>query len=154
MVKQLIFWILFALVGSDTFTAKVIGVTDGDTIVVLDINKQQIKVRLEGIDCPESNQAFGNRAKQATVDLCFGKEVTVQKTGVDQYGRTLAYIFVDDLCINKQLLSLGMAWHYKQYNKDQELARLEIEAREKKIGLWSETNPIAPWDWRHKKKEF
>lgn len=56
------------------------------------------------------------------------------------------------MCVNKQLLSLGMAWHYKQYNKDQELARLETEAREKKIGLWSQPNPTPPWDFRHNKK--
>jgi endonuclease YncB( thermonuclease family) len=56
------------------------------------------------------------------------------------------------LCINKQLLKLGMAWHYRQFNKDEELERLEIEARQKKIGLWSQPNFLAPWDWRHKKK--
>jgi len=152
MVRQLALCVLLFLLGSDSFTAKVIGVIDGDTIVVLTNDKQQIKIRLEGIDCPESNQDYGNRAKQATVELCFGKEVTVQKTGVDQYGRTLAYIYVGDLCVNKQLLSLGMAWHYKQYNKDQELAKLETEAREKKMGLWSQPNPTAPWDFRHNKK--
>lgn len=152
MIRQLAFCILFILAGTDTFKAKVIGVTDGDTIVVLTEDNQQIKIRLEGIDCPESKQDFGNRAKQATVELCFGKEVIVQKTGEDVYGRTLAYVFVGDLCVNKQLLSLGMAWHYKQYNKDQELDKLETEAKEKKIGLWSQTNPMAPWDFRHNKK--
>jgi endonuclease YncB( thermonuclease family) len=152
MIKLLAFCFLFILASTDTFKAKVIVVTYGDTIVVLADNNQQIKIRLEGIDCPESNQDFGERAKQATVKLCFGKEVLVQKTGEDQYGRTLAYIYVGDLCVNKQLLSLGMAWHFKKYNKDQELARLEIEAREKKIGLWSQPNPIAPWDFRHNKQ--
>jgi endonuclease YncB( thermonuclease family) len=151
MIKQLVFTILFVIVGSDTFIAKVIGVTDGDSIVVLTYDKRQIKVRLEGIDCPESSQDYGERAKQATVDLCFGKEVTVQKTGEDRYGRTLAYVYVGDLCINKQLLNLGMAWHYKQYNKDEELAILETKAREKRIGIWSHPNSVAPWVWRHKK---
>jgi endonuclease YncB( thermonuclease family) len=148
MVRYLLFSILVVLLGNDKFTAKVIGVTDGDTIVVLTNDKQQIKIRLEGIDCPESNQDYGERAKQATVQLCFGKEVTVQKSGEDRYGRTLAYIYIGNVCINKQLLSLGMAWHYKQYNKDTELAKLEIEAREKKAGLWSQPNPTPPWDWR------
>lgn len=151
MIKQLTFVVLFAYLGTDTFTAKVVGITDGDTIVVLTSDKQQIKIRLEGIDCPESKQDYGERAKQATSDLCFGKEVKIQKSGEDRYGRTLAYIYVGDICVNKELLSLGMAWHYKQYNKDQELARLETEAREKKNGLWSQLNPIAPWDFRHKK---
>jgi micrococcal nuclease len=151
MIKQLTFIILFTLTGIETFTAKVIGVTDGDTIVVLNSNNQQIKVRLEGIDCPESHQAFGDRAKQATVELCFRKEVTIQKTGVDRYGRTLGWVYVGDVCVNKQLLKLGMAWHYIQYNKDPELAKLETEAREKNIGLWSQPNPIPSWEWRHKK---
>ena len=101
--------------------------------------------------CPESKQDYGERAKQATVKLCFGKEVTVKKSGEDVYKRTLAYIYVGDVCVNNELLKLGMAWHYKQYNKDQELAKLETEAREKKIGLWSLPNPTAPWDFRHNK---
>jgi micrococcal nuclease len=152
MIKQLAICILSLLVSADTFKAIVIGVTDGDTIVVLTENDQQIKIRLEGIDCPESHQDFGYRAKQTTVELCFGKEVTVQKSGEDRYGRTLAYVFVEDLCVNKELLKLGMAWHYKQYNKDQELAKLETGAREKKIGLWSQPYSTAPWDFRHNKK--
>ena len=73
MIKQLFFLILFAIVGSQTYTAKVIGVTDGDTIVILTSDRKQVKIRLEGIDCPESNQDFGNRAKQTTVELCFEK---------------------------------------------------------------------------------
>jgi micrococcal nuclease len=152
MIKQLVLFFLCIIANSDTFTAKVIGVTDGDTIVVLTSDKKQIKIRLEGIDCPESHQDYGERAKQATVKLCFGQDVKVEKSVEDHYGRTLAYIYVGDLCVNKELLSLGMAWHYKQYNKDQELAQLETEAREKKVGLWSQTNPSSPWDWRHNKK--
>jgi endonuclease YncB( thermonuclease family) len=69
-----------------TFTAKVNGVTDGDTIKVLNAENQQIKVRLEAIDCPESKQAFGTKAKQAMGDLMFGNSVTVLKTGTDRYG--------------------------------------------------------------------
>lgn len=142
---------LFLAIQNEKFTAKVIGVTDGDTIVVLTDEKKQIKIRLEGIDCPESNQDFGSKAKQATVDLCFQKNVRVEQSGTDRYERMLAFVFVDDVCINKELIKLGMAWHYKQYNKDQELAKLEIEAREKGVGLWSMNDPVAPWDFRHKK---
>lgn len=133
-----------------TFTAKVIGVTDGDTIVVLTDENKQIKIRLEGIDCPESNQDFGSKAKQTTVDLCFQKTVRVEQSGTDRYSRMLAFVFVNDVCVNKELLRQGMAWHYKQYNKDQELAKLEIEAREKKVGLWSMKDAVAPWDFRRK----
>jgi micrococcal nuclease len=80
--------------------------------------------------------------------LCFGKMVRIESTGKDSYGRALAYVYVGDTCINKELLKLGMVWHFKKYNNDSELAKLETEAREKKIGLWSQANTVAPWDWR------
>jgi micrococcal nuclease len=151
MFKKLAYCLIVALIGQDNFTAKVIGVTDGDTIVVFTENNEQIKIRLEGIDCPESHQDYGEKAKQATVDLCFGKLVKVQKTGQDQYGRMLAYVYVGDICINKQLLRLGLAWHYKQYNKEKDLSEIESNARAAKVGVWSNPRSIAPWDWRHKK---
>jgi micrococcal nuclease len=147
----LIFSVLLNQNTTDTFNGKVVGVTDGDTIVVLTDNNNQIKIRLEGIDCPESNQDFGDRAKQATVSLCWKKQVLVRKTGVDKYGRSLAFVYVGDLCVNQELLRLGMAWHYKQYNNDPVLARLENDARTKKVGLWSQKKPMAPWDFRHKR---
>jgi endonuclease YncB( thermonuclease family) len=150
MIKSLLIFLTFAFIASDTFNAKVIGITDGDTIVVLTSDNQQIKIRLEGIDCPEMKQDFGNKAKQATSDLCYGKRVSIHKSGTDRYGRTLAYVYVEDRCINKELLKLGMAWHFKKYNSDQELAQLEIDARERKVGIWSQQDPIAPWDFRKK----
>ena len=142
--------LLLSLAVSTTFTGKVIKITDGDTIVVLTEDKEQIKIRLEGIDCPESNQDFGTKAKQATSDLCFGKQVKIIKSGEDRYGRTLGYVMVGDVNVNKELLRQGMAWHYKQYNKDEELAKLEQEACKNKIGIWSQPNPVAPWDFRRK----
>jgi endonuclease YncB( thermonuclease family) len=150
MFKCFIFCLTIVFLAYNVFNAKVIGVTDGDTIVVLTEDKQQVKIRLEGIDCPEMKQDFGTKAKQATSDLCFGKQVSIHKSGVDRYGRTLAYVYVGDTCINKELLKLGMAWHFKKYNGDQELAQLEILAREKKVGLWSQQDPVAPWEWRKK----
>lgn len=142
--------ILLSLTLSTTFNGKVIKITDGDTIVVLTDDNEQIKIRLEGIDCPESSQDFGTRAKQATSDLCFGKQVKIIKSGEDRYGRTLGYVMVGDVNVNKELLRLGMAWHFKKYNKDPELAKLEQEARTKKVGLWSQPKPVAPWDFRRK----
>ena len=134
-----------------TLTGKVVRVTDGDTIVILTENHEQIKVRLDGIDCPETKQDFGTRAKQATSDLCFNKEVRVEKTGVDRYGWTLGFVYVGNVCLNKELLKQGMAWHYKYFNKDPELARPETEARKAKVGIWSKPNSVAPWEFRRKK---
>ena len=144
---------LFALVSvNDSFKAKVIGVTSGDSIVLLLDNNTQLKVRLEGIDCPESQQEYGDSAKQATVKLCFNKHVRVEKVGLDGYGRTLAFVYADTLCVNKELIRKGLAWHYAEFNHDSELAQLEVEARNNKVGLWKQSNPEAPWDFRHKKK--
>lgn len=132
------------------FKARVIGVHDGDSITVLTSDNRQIKVRLEGIDCPELKQDFGQRTRQATSALCFGKEVRVQQTGKDRYGRALAYVYVGDVCVNKELLKQGMAWHFKKYNSDSGLAALESDARAQKIGLWSQPNPTPPWEFRKK----
>jgi len=152
-MKTSIILLLIALVSvSDSFKAKVIGVTSGDSIVVLLDNNTQLKVRLEGIDCPELNQPYGDSAKQATVTLCFKKRVRVEKVGLDGYGRTLAFVYADTVCVNKELIRRGLAWHYAEFNTDSELAQLEVDARNRKVGLWQQSNPEAPWDFRHKKK--
>ncbi len=89
---NIILTVYFLFIGN--ITGKVIRIIDGDTIVVLTSNNEQIKIRLEGIDCPESNQDFGTQAKRATSDLCFGKQVRVVQSGTDRYGRVLARVFV------------------------------------------------------------
>ena len=120
----------------------------GDSFVVLHDN-EQIEIRLEGIDCPELHQAFGQKAKQATSDLVAGKTVTVQPTGTDQYNRTLANVILPDgRNLNQELVRHGYAWWFRKYSKDQTLAKLEAEARKKKLGLWADPNPTPPWEWR------
>jgi len=154
MMKTSLILILIALLPvNDSFKAKVIGVTSGDSIVVQLDDKKQVKVRLQGIDCPELQQEYGDSAKQATVALCFKKRVRVEKVGLDYYGRTLAFIYIDDLCINKELLLRGLAWHYVKFDTDPDLAQLEADARANKVGLWQQPDPVAPWDFRYKKKE-
>ena len=129
----------------------VVGVTDGDTITVLDEGKHQIKVRLWGIDTPEKKQAFGSRAKEALSSKVFGREIKLEEKSKDRYGRTVANIYLDGRWINKELVEEGMAWHYKQYAKSSELAEAERLAKEKKLGLWLDKNPIPPWEFRRKK---
>jgi len=94
-------FILFALCLSasaqpQTIIGKVVGVSDGDTITVLDASKRQHKVRLDGIDAPESSQDFGSRAKQSLSDLVFGKTVTVLGSKKDRYGRTVGKVMLGD----------------------------------------------------------
>ncbi len=143
--------IYLSFLNSGYFFGKVVRVIDGDTIVVLTSKKEEVKIRLEGIDCPESNKDYGAKAKKYTSDLCFGKQVKVVESGKDRYGRTLGFVYVDDVCVNEELLKAGLAWHYKKYNKDENLVQLEWTARNNKIGLWSMKNPMAPWDFRYNK---
>jgi len=132
---------------------KAVAITDGDTFTLLDADNKQIKIRLHGIDCPEGGQDFGNRSKQHLSQLIFSKEVVVDNKGLDRYGRTIGIVYLDSLNVNEEMLRSGMAWHFKRYDKNKYWAGLEIEAREKKLGLWFQENPTAPWDWRSSKKK-
>jgi len=102
---------------------KVVGVTDGDTITVLDDEKVQHKIRLGGIDAPESSQAFGAKAKHVLSTHVFNKYVTVEWTEKGRYGRTIGDIFVTrngkQIWVNKDLVDEGFAWHYKEYSKSE-----------------------------------
>lgn len=131
---------------------KVVGVHDGDILTLL-VDRRQYKVRLEGIDAPEIGQDFGARAKQALSKQCFGKSVRAKTYGRDRYGRTLGEVFVDGQSANLRLVKEGMAWHYKKYSDSTELAEAETQAREKKLGLWSDPAAIPPWEFRVKKKQ-
>lgn len=132
---------------------KVVGVTDGDTLTLLDEANRQHKIRLEGIDAPESAQPFGTQAKKALSDKVFGKSIRVEKTGTDKYGRTLGRVYVGNSYVNRELLAEGMAWHYKEFNRDIDLAEAEDKARAEKRGLWRKgSEAIPPWDFRHAPK--
>jgi micrococcal nuclease len=133
----------------ETFTAKVIGVSDGDTLTVLDAAKVQTKIRLHGIDAPESKQDFGSRAKEALSSKVFGQEVRLVRRDVDRYGRTVADVYVGERHINHELVAEGWAWHFVKYApQDKGLADAEASARAKRTGLWAGESPIAPWDFR------
>ncbi|HBJ37510.1 MAG TPA: nuclease [Planctomycetaceae bacterium] len=136
---------------TDELQGKVVSVADGDTVTVL-VNKEQVRVRLDGIDAPESNQSFGARAKQALSGLVFGKTVTIKKTGTDRFGRTLGVIMVGDLDANAKMIEDGWAWHYKQYNQENRLAQLEDAARQAKRGFWADPAPLAPWEFRARQR--
>lgn len=133
----------------DTFSARVVGVTDGDTITVLR-ESREIKIRLYGIDTPEKSQDYGSRAKQRTSDLVFGKPVVVEAVDTDRYGRTVANIFLPGgQSLNATLVSDGLAWWYQRYAPgDNVLEVAERNARSARRGLWSQPNPVAPWDFR------
>jgi endonuclease YncB( thermonuclease family) len=101
-----------------TITGKVVAIADGDTLTILDDQKRQHKIRLDGIDAPESSQDFGSRAKQSLSDLVFGKTVTVTSWKKDRYGRTLGKVTLDGKDINQEQIDRGMAWFYRQFAKE------------------------------------
>lgn len=139
----------YSFASAADFAGKVISILDGDSIEVLQ-NNRSIRIRLHGIDCPEKGQAFGKRAKQATVALLFGKEVMLKTFDKDRYGRTLAnVILLDGTNVNQLLVKEGWCWWYRKYAPlDTELEQLESEARDAKKGLWADPVPVPPWAWR------
>ncbi|NLV46643.1 MAG: thermonuclease family protein [Candidatus Hydrogenedentes bacterium] len=142
--------LLSVFVQAELFSGKVTGVADGDTIEVMR-DGMPLKIRLDGIDCPESGQDFGNRAKQLTSGLCFGEEVKVNVKELDRYGRSVASVILPDgTVLNEELVRKGLAWWYEQYSPNNGILKeLQEQARSERIGLWSVSNPISPWEFRH-----
>lgn len=139
-----------------TLRGKVVGITDGDT-VTLRTDTETYQVRVMGIDAPEKRQAFGSTSKKALSDCAFGKQVEVVTRKKDFHGRLIGQVFADHLDCGLRQVELGLAWHYKAYAKEQEpsdresYARAEDQARAERLGLWSESAPTPPWDFRHPK---
>lgn len=131
-----------------SISGKVVKVSDGDTITILSAGNRQVKIRFEGIDTPEKNQAFGTKAKSYLSRMVAGKMVKVSVKEKDRYGRTVGTVFVGSKNVNLEMVKAGLAWHYKFYSKDKTLAKAEELARKAKKGLWVDKNPTAPWDFR------
>ena len=116
--------------------------------------KTPIRIRLYGIDCPESGQGFGKKAKQFTSGMVFRKIVRIEPVDRDRYGRTVAWVYVDGQNLCEELVRAGLAWHYKKYSSDQSLADLEILARHKRVGLWSDPHAVPPWEYRKAQRSW
>ena len=150
---------------ADTLTGRVVGVTDGDTITVLDANRQQHKIRLGGIDAPEKAQPFGQRSKENLSRLVFNKEVQVDWTKRDRYQRIVGKVWVQPsdcptcpmtLDAGHAQITVGLAWWYRKYANEQpsqdrgQYEFSEQEAKARRVGLWSEPDPVPPWEWRRR----
>ncbi|MDI9312767.1 MAG: thermonuclease family protein [Limnohabitans sp.] len=137
---------------SQTFlTGKVVGIKDGDTIVVIDSLKNQYTLRLAEIDCPEKNQPYGTKAKQFTSNEIYLKNIKYVVIEKDRYERSITMIYYDNnKYLSAEIIKAGMGWHYKKYSSSKELALLEENAKKKKVGLWIDNNPIQPTEWRNK----
>lgn len=163
------FWMLSAVVCTMTITmvsdalaqnlsGRVVGVTDGDTITLLDGDRVQHKIRLSGIDAPERSQAFGRRSREHLASLVAGERVTVETDNTDRFGRSVGKVLFQGRDINLAMVVAGLAWHYKKYEMEQSAverlsyANAEVQARESHAGLWRDPEPTAPWDWRAEKR--
>lgn len=128
-------------------------ISDGDTIDVK-TGSGTVRIRLFGIDCPESDQPFGMRAKHFVEGTLEGETVTARVYEKDRYGRYVSEVYVDGVSLNRELVRHGLAWWYKQFARhDLDLKRLESRARAARIGLWIEEQPIPPWRWRQLQRE-
>jgi endonuclease YncB( thermonuclease family) len=133
---------------------RVVGVSDGDTVTLLEGFHTRHRVRLAGIDAPEKGQAYGDASKRRLSEMVFGKSVTVEFEKHDRYGRIVGKIVQDGHDASLEQLRAGLAWHYKQFQRDQSradrsaYARVETEAQQAHSGLWRDPAPVAPWTWR------
>ena len=133
------------------FSGRVVKVTDGDTVHVLD-GQQTIKVRLLCIDSPERGQPYGNAAREHLAGMVAGKQVHVTSSGTDRYGRTLGKLYFDDsdTSANWRMVRDGYAWDYLRYSCGIDYANAERAAHDEGLGLWQEDDPVPPWEWRRK----
>lgn len=152
-MKKILFLLILPVFTFSQYTAKVIGIKDGDTVVILDSLKNQVTLRLADVDCPESGQPFGKNAKQFTSDQIFGKTVKYYITTTDRYNRSIAKIYYDNgKYLSEEIIKNGLGWWYFKYSKDKNLGKLENEASSKKLGLFQDPNAVPPWIYREEKR--
>jgi len=149
------FLVLISLAAfADSLTGKVVKITDGDTLYVLDANYKEHRIRLAGIDTPERKQAYGLASRKHLLSIVAGQQVRIEYQKWDRYGRILGKVWVNgvDACLEQ--VKAGLAWHYKKYQHEQSLedrqlyADAESNARNERLGLWRENNPNPPWEYR------
>ncbi len=130
----------------------VVKVVDGDTYDIM-LDGKQTRIRMYGIDAPERGMDYYKISKEYLGSLCNEKTIKIQKINTDRYGRTIAKSFLPDGHeLGAEMIKAGLAWHFKKYSDDKDLAEYEIQAKEGKLGLWSIENPTPPWDYRKKKR--
>jgi endonuclease YncB( thermonuclease family) len=154
---------LLAVFACDALAAslagRVVGVSDGDTVTVLTAEHRQVKIRLSGIDAPEKKQPFGAHSKETLSRQIFGQPVTVEWFKTDRYGRILGKIEIDGVDANLEQVREGSAWVYTQYLRELPIEdrklylEAERQAQDAHRGLWRDTDPEPPWQWRRELRE-
>ena len=139
----------------ETLIGRVIRVADGDTVTLLTPEKQEIRIRFQGIDAPEREQDFGAQSRKNLNSLVYGKTIRVKVDKTDKHGRVVGRIWLPQgkgkmLDVEEAQLRAGMAWHYEYFNHEKKLANAQKEAQRAKRGIWSRPDPVPPWKWRQK----
>jgi micrococcal nuclease len=151
MYRILLFLFILLSAGqlsAQNFYAKVVKIVDGDTYDVLDSISRVSRIRMNGIDAPEKGQAFGQNSKDELGRWCFSKTILVKVYSKDRNGRLIADGYVNGKSLSLIMIEKGAAWHFKKYSSDTTLSNAENIARARKLGLWAEVHPTAPWEYR------
>jgi micrococcal nuclease len=138
---------------SSVLIGTVAKIIDGDSVIIKGEDGNEQQVHLEGIDAPEVKQPWGDKATKALDELIKGKKVEVKWKKKDDYQRILGQIYQEDAHINLEMLKKGLAWHFKRYYKSELFEKAEAAAKGSKVGLWSDSDPTPPWDYRKNNRD-
>ncbi len=139
---------------AEILMGRVTGISDGDTLTIVDATEVQFKIRLSGIDSPEKGQAFGQFCKNSLSDLAYGRAAQIDWKKLDRYGRIIGTVLVDERDMSLEQIRRGCGWHYKKYQNEQSTndrlsySAAEESAKNDKVGLWADSDPVPPWIWR------
>lgn len=137
---------------ADESIIKIVSIPDGDTLNIINGNNKKVKIRLYGIDAPETTQKYGQASRDYLRKIVKNKRLTYKIRSKDDYGRVVATLYGDNKDLNYEMIKAGWAWHYRYYYKSKKYAEAEKNARNQKIGLWKGDNPQAPWEYRKENK--
>ncbi|MBI5722065.1 MAG: thermonuclease family protein [Burkholderiales bacterium] len=135
----------------ELLTCLVVAIADGDTLTArcdMQGEQQNLVVRLSQIDAPEKRQPWGDRSRQHLAALCFNKPATVREETRDRNRRMVARVNCDGTDANAEQVREGLAWVFDRYVTDRSLYAVQDDARAARRGLWSDPDPMPPWEWR------
>jgi endonuclease YncB( thermonuclease family) len=144
---------------AQTVKGRVLSVEDGDKLLIMTETKQRVRIRIAGIDAPESRQPFSTAATDYLSRLVLGQQVAIEGTKRDRYGYTVGKVLIGERDVGLELIRAGYAWHFKRYEIEQSkvdrerYADAEQAARKKRRGLWQDASPVPPWDWSDAKRD-
>ena len=136
---------------------RLVRVSDGDSFELRDEKNKSVKVRLYGVDAPESKQRFGKESREHLRELLEGKTLRLKTLYKDNYKRSVAIVYlcsnnvIDERSVNQRQVQAGMAWVYDYFCTSDICKTWKVEeamARKQNLGLWKDKKPTPPWQWR------